>query len=184
MTGSGIHHVCSVPCRHLSPLPGACGTITLPLPATGRGWAHSPFTVAAAGAWKESGWLDLQGLRECDPLPAKSRSSEHAGDCLHCRLKVRWRGPATDQAGSQSVASSEPQIADAGAARQPTGPEQGLREPDGVPREAQPAPPGPGGTGPRAADEAPAYPSHLGGFPCGAGGAWGASSVARTCDLR
>jgi len=85
---------------------------------------------------------------------------------------ARTAGSRCDGEGSGNGAEPEAkallpgtQIADAGAARRPKGPEQGLREPDGVPREAQPAPSGPGGTGPRVADEAPAYPSHPGRTP-------------------
>ena len=73
------------------------------------------------------------GGPDCNPLPAKTRNSAHAGDCPHCGLKVRWRRlRQRGRAGSQSVASGT-QIADAGAARQPRDPSRVPGSPTGLP---------------------------------------------------
>jgi len=63
----------------LSPLLIGDATMMAPLPATGRGWAHSPSHVAAAGAWKESGWLKIQEARLC-PFPPKPQQWGGSGD--------------------------------------------------------------------------------------------------------
>ena len=107
MRGGSIHHALNTRRRHLSPHPGACGTICVPLPATGRGWAHSPSSwQRPAPGRRASG--SKSGRPRCNPLPAKTRSSAHAGDCPHCGLKVRWRRlRQRGRAGSQSVAPGD-----------------------------------------------------------------------------
>ena len=161
MTGRGIHHALGSSCAALIPATlRACGILRVPLSATGRGWAHSPSSWQRPAPGRRAEWLEIREApvatvagkvaqqRACRRLPALRAQGAMAKARQRAEPEAKALLPGT-------------QIADAGAARQPTGPEQGLREPDGVPREAQPAPPGPGGTGPRVADEAPAYPSHL-----------------------
>ena len=120
---------------------------------------RSPWQRPAPGG-ERNGSID-GGSGERNPLLAQSRSSEHAGDRPHCGLKVRWRGTGNGPSWKPKRCALGNRNRRRGCRKAAKGPEQGLREPDGVPREAQPAPPGPGGTGPRVADEAPAYPSHL-----------------------
>ena len=132
------------------------------LPATGRGWAHSPSHVAAAGAWKES--PDGSRSRRPDATVAGQGASNGAA-CRRppdCGLKVRRRRlRQRGRAGSQSVARGTQNR----RTRVPQGSpgtragSQGARR--GSQEGLQPRPPGPARTRPRVADEAPAYPSHL-----------------------
>ena len=103
--------------------------------------------VAAAGAWKESEWLEIQEA----PMQSVAASRQHdaCGDCPHCGLKVRWRRlRQRGRAGSQSVAPGDtksPTRVPQGSPGTRAG-SQGARR--GSQGGAQPASPGPGGTGP------------------------------------
>ena len=149
--------------------PGACGIIRVPLPATGRGWAHSPSTWQRPAPGRRAEWLEIQEAR-MQPLPAKCQQWRGAGDrpsgsrCDRC-APGNW---------AQREAKALPRDTNRrrGCRKAAQGPEQGLREPDGVPREAQPKPPGPGGTGPGLPTRHPRTRRTLAGFPCGADGAW------------
>ena len=132
-------------CGHLSPHPWRCGSIGVPLPATGRGWAHSPSSWQRAAPGRRAEWLEIREAR-WQPFPVKCQ---------------QWRGAGDRPSGSRWIAASgrpgnagKPKLCPRdrnrwrGCRKAAQGPEQGLREPDGVPREARPKPPGPGGTGP------------------------------------
>ncbi len=88
----------------------------------------------------ESGWLEIQEAC-CDRCRRGASNGAEAATAeeAHGRRARKGRGPQI---------CSRSKIAARGCRKAAQGPEQGLREPDGVPREAQPKPPGPGGTGP------------------------------------
>ncbi len=67
-------------CR-LSPHPWAHATMRGSQPATGRGWAHSPSHVAATGARKESGWLEVREARRAT-VAGQRQQWRDAGDRL------------------------------------------------------------------------------------------------------
>ena len=153
MTGRGIHHAPSTRWRHLSPLLRRCGMLRVPLPATGRGCA-SVLHVAAAGA------------RKVEPTDG-SRSGRPGGNRFRQSVS-NGAEPATALAAQGAMARKRrkpklcpgTEIADAGAARSPGDPSRSRGAPQGVLKEVWPGLLGPDGTGPRVADEAPAYPSH------------------------
>ena len=65
-----IHHASSVLCHHLSPHPGACVILRMPLSATGRGWAHSPSSWQRAAPGRRAEWLEIREAR-WQPFPAE-----------------------------------------------------------------------------------------------------------------
>ena len=80
MTGRGmIHHALGSSARHLSPLPRRCGILRLPLPATGRGWAHSPSSWQRAAPGRRAEWLEIREART-QPFPVKCQQWRGAGD--------------------------------------------------------------------------------------------------------
>ena len=121
--------------RDLSPLPGACGILRVPLPATGRGWAHSPSSWQRAAPGRRAEWLEIREAR-CDRC---RRGAQQWSLCAVTALRAQGVNASSgqpDAAGSQSIAAA-PKIAGRGCRKATQGPEQGLREPDGVPREAR-----------------------------------------------
>ena len=74
-----IHHAGSMLRRHLSPLPGACVILRLPLSATGRGWAHSPSSWQRAAPGRRAEWLEIREAR-WQPFPVKRQQWRGAGD--------------------------------------------------------------------------------------------------------
>ena len=74
-----IHHALGSSARHLSPLPGACVILRLPLSATGRGWAHSPSSWQRAAPGRRAEWLEIREAR-WQPFPVKRQQWRGAGD--------------------------------------------------------------------------------------------------------
>ncbi len=121
-----------------------------------------PFTVHRGNGRRPEGERNgsRAGRPRCNPLPAKTRSSVHAGDCPHCGLKVQWRRlRQRGQAGSQSVATGDTNRR-RGCRKATHGTRAGSqgarRGSQGGSTRASRA----GWYRPRVADEAPAYPSH------------------------
>ena len=136
MTGRGIHHACSVG-AHLSPHPWRCGSIGVPLPATGRGWAH-PSSWQRAAPGRRAEWLEIQEAR-CNRFRRSASNGAEPATALAAQGAIARSGNWSQP---EAKACTGTQIAARGCRKATQGPEQGLREPDGVPREAQPAPPG------------------------------------------
>ena len=142
---------------HLSPLPRRCGILRLPLPATGRGWAHSPSSWQRAAPGRRAEWLEIREART-QPFPVKCQQWRGAGDrpsgsrCDGARSGNGQRAPEAKECPGTEIAG-------AGAVRQPPG-REALRAREGSPR--RPARVSwSWATSSPVADEAPAYPSHL-----------------------
>jgi hypothetical protein len=121
-----------------------------------------PFTVhrGSGRRRKESEWLEIRGhgkATRCHPRAARRRA---IGDCPQSGLKVRWRGagngpsrkPKRCDLGTENRRTRAPQ-------GEPTGPEQGLREPDEALRRRATDASGPVWRSAQGRREAPAYPS-------------------------
>ncbi len=106
--------------------------------------------VAAIGARKESGWVEIREARGDRCRRSASNGAESATAKRLMADRALQHGRA-----SRRRSYRDRNRRDAGAARQPRGPAQGPREPDGVPREARPGLPGRMVTGPRVAERRP-----------------------------
>ena len=118
-----------------------------------------PSHVAAAGAWKES----PDGSRSRRPAatvaaeaPAMAPVCSDRPEGSRCERRCSGNRTRREAKASQQDTNRR----HAGAARQPRDPSRVPGSPTGFPGRRTTEPPGPGGTGPRVADEAPAYPSH------------------------
>ena len=117
--GGAIHHAGSVGALDLSPLPGACGTMGVPLPATGRGWAHSPSSWQRPAPGRRAEWLEIREART-QPFPVKFQQWRGAGDRPSGSRWIAAR-QATGRSRETKVFAPGLKIADAGAVRQPPG---------------------------------------------------------------
>jgi hypothetical protein len=171
--GEGRNLRCAVCCA-IPVGPKLPDTIGASFAATGRGWRHPTPHVQAAGAWKEGGMARDPGgpLR---PFPAKRQQCRGVGD----RRKAHGR-PSLRCLTSRSTPSGKPQLRSGAQNRRQRGcreanPGDPIRSPgspgvrsggsDTSSRGGRRRSPGAGGQpAPRAAHEAPAYPSHLAGW--------------------
>ena len=146
MTGCWIHHACSVGALDLSPGVLGCAKLRLPLPATGRGWAHSPSSWQRAAPGRRAEWLEIREART-QPFPVKCQQWRGAGDrpsgsrCDGARSGNGQRAPEAKECPGTEIAG-------AGAVRQPPG-REALRARKGSPRRPARVPPGAGRPAPR-----------------------------------
>ena len=113
---------------HLSPLPCRCGTLRGSLPATGRGWAHSPVSRGSDRRLEgERMARDPRGLTATVAVaaPAMARRAATA-DEAHGRPRLQGQTAAADL-------QRDTNRRHAGAARQPWGPAKVSGSPTGFP---------------------------------------------------
>jgi hypothetical protein len=91
--------------RRLIPAVGGGSTMRVPLPATGRGWAHlrSPWQRPAPGR-RADGSIAGRPRMQSVAVPTQHGG---CGDRPHCGLKAGWRVPGNGASPSQSVAAGD-----------------------------------------------------------------------------
>ena len=132
VASAAIYHERGALQRSLSPHPRRMPKVSAPLPATGRGWAHPPSHVAAAGAWKES----PDGSRSRRPAatvaaeaPAMAPVCSDRPEGSRCERRCSGNRTRREAKASQQDTNRR----HAGAARQPRDPSRVSGSPTGFP---------------------------------------------------
>ena len=171
MTGRGIHRAYSVGARHLSPHPGACGILGVPLPATGRGSIRS-----SRGSGRRLEGEPYGGLRFRRPGPAGSgEAPAMVAEPLPVKgLKARsaklqrWGGAGKPKIGSGQKSPTR------GRRKATQGPSRSRGAPQGALEEARPGLLGPEDNRPPGCQCGTRVPVAPPAFLPGTDGAWAA----------